>query len=134
MFTLISQLLPQQQREGPESFLAVNGTGMQHCTNKMLKIMLISRKLQLLPSDRAGESCESLAGVRHLTADQQVTFILQHVVHVPIQVLLQAFTLYFRTQPPLPWIGGNDHHLGSSMRLKLFFHTAPNSAGCTSLH
>lgn len=95
---------------------------------------MISRKLQLLPSDRAGESCERLAGVRHLTADQQVIFILQHVVHVPIQILLQAFTLCFRTHPPRPWIGGDDHHMGSSMRLKLFFHAAPSSAGCTSLH
>lgn len=40
--------------------------------------MLVSSKLQLLPSDRAGdsdragESCERPAGVRHLTAEQQV--------------------------------------------------------------
>lgn len=65
---------------GPESFLVVNGTGMQYCMNKMSKrkkrfchqIMLVSSKLQLLPSDRAGESCERPAGVRQLTADQQV--------------------------------------------------------------
>lgn len=82
---------------GPESFLVVNGTEMQYCVNKMLKrkkrfchqIMLVSSKLQLLSSDRAGDSGQGRAVKDQQESDiwllsSKWVFILQHGVHVPM--------------------------------------------------